>query len=277
MKHIVFIIIILISSACYCQDNDSIVFTINGHVLTSESDLLAKYPKVVIRTKKDTYENINGDSLGQFHFCKKIGKDLDYCFVVVDGIDNYKQFYEKIYIDTSKLEYIINHSFTLEPEWICVDTWLMPDIIFAENSIKILKSVNGNGLIDSLCVDTILNRWINRWKKEFVKSSWKTKIEIQAYADYNENAIISKKRLNIIYKKLLDFGIPQKLLRKSNKCMQPRDYYKYRDGCHPYYLVKDKPLLIDEKYINSINDLKNNEEAKQLRRVVTFNWIFYKE
>jgi hypothetical protein len=277
MRQILFILFVQISLPCFCQDNGSLVLTINGHVLTSEPDLIAKYPKIKIHTKKDTYENIIGDSIGQFHFSKKINKDIDYIFVIIDGIDNYKQFNEKFQIDTSKQEFIINHNFTLEPEWICIDTWIMPDIIFGENSIEILKSINGNGLVDTLCIDTILSSWRNRWRKEFEKVDWKTKIEIQGYADYNEENSISRMRTDFILKKLINLGIPRKILVISNKNKQTREYFKYRDGCHPYYLVQKQPLKIDKIYIDSINDIKDREQAKQLRRAVTFKWIFNKK
>jgi len=274
MRPILFILLFQISLQCYCQDNDSLIFSLNGKVITAESNLTAKYPKANIIIDKDNYI-VTGDSLGYFIFNKKIKKGVNQTIIVIDGIENYKQSIFKLPIDTAKDYYKTKFEFKLEPEIICIDTWIIPDIMFEENSDKIIYSVHGNGNTIKLPIDTVLIDWIKRWKKEFAKSTWKTKIDIEAFADYDEDNSISKKRLKLIYNKLIGFGVPSKLLVKSNKNKQDREYFKYRDGCHPYFLVEKQPLIIDKTYIDSINGEK--KQVKQLRRVVSFKWIFNKK
>ena len=80
--------------------------------------------------------------------------------------------------------------------------------------------------------------------------------------------------MNLIYDKLIEYGVPSDILVKTNKGKHTREYYKYRDGCHPYYLIKNQPTVIDKEYVDSLSDEDQIQQAHQLRRAVTFKWKF---
>lgn len=147
---------------------------------------------------------------------------------------------------------------------------MLPDFVFEKNSTDILYLINGRGDSVNVLVDTVMSKWIESWKAEFTKSTWKTKIVIESFAGYDESNSISRKRLKLIYKKLIDLGISKKVLVKSNRNKRPREYCKYRDGCHPYYLIKNQPVIIDRYYMATLTD----KNIKHLRQVVTFTWRF---
>ena len=272
MKILLSIFLVLTTVQSFCQKSDSVRFVMNGIVRTYQPNLVASNPTINVYFGKENHIKVIGDSLGNFSIDKVIKSDTNKVFIVIDGIDHYKQKIIKVSVDT--LDVFTVYELKLDPELICIDTRLPPDIIFNANATNISYLISGTGDSYNMQIDSVLVLWVENWEEEFAKSDWNTKIVIKSYADYSENKSLSRQRMNLIYDKLIEFGVPSDILVKSNKGKQPREYYKYRDGCHPYYLIKNQPTVIDKNYIDYLSDEDKIHPAHQLRRAVTFEWKF---
>lgn len=160
----------------------------------------------------------------------------------------------------------------MSPSIVCIDTWQLPNIYFEKNSININENFNPlfSDTLTLLPVDSIFKHWV--WNLLNNLSANNRKIEIASYSDYDENDSISTQRLNYFYDKLITSGLSKERLLKSNYNKANYNYYKFRDGCFPFYILEKQPILIDKKYIDALTDVNEIEYAKQLRRVITFNW-----
>jgi hypothetical protein len=267
--NIVFISIAL-QYNCFCQIIDSIDFKMYGRVLDDTFKTAVKFPIVTISSSDGNIYEIKGDSSGNYIFQKKISTKANKMEIRVSGKKQLAA-KDKITIDTTKKDVKINRDYYLKPGLICIDTWILPNVYFEKNSLSYYPYVDEDLTLDTLLsIDSIFSDWVKLYLN--TKTFQDAKIEIVSYAGYDENDSISMIRADFIYKKLISLGISSDKLIISNYNKDVFQFYKYRNGCHPYYIIEKQPLLIDKNYIDSLTDFKEKKAAEKLRRIVTFNW-----
>ncbi|PKP21429.1 MAG: hypothetical protein CVU05_06750 [Bacteroidetes bacterium HGW-Bacteroidetes-21] len=249
---------------------DSTLLRLEGNVIESFLKTSIKYPTISIFFNPDLKYVIQGDSSGLFLFERMIPKKSFELMVKIEADGKYMGCRHKLSIDTNNAQNIICREFEISPLITCIDTWILPDLPFEMNKTKFNKYIYFNDREDSLWADSV----IIIWSKRFLNNpNYEDQcIEIVSYSDYNERENVSKKRLEYVYKKLIDAGIPPEKLILTNRNKEKRNYYKYRDGCFPYYLVDNQPFIIDQELIKKTENDYDRELYSSLRRVVTFNW-----
>lgn len=100
MKQILLIFSVVLSLQIFCQDCDSIIFSLNGKIVSDEESFIAKYPNITILFDKDNQYRVFGDSLGYFSFVEKIRTDLNEAYLIIGGIENYTHKILKLLFDT---------------------------------------------------------------------------------------------------------------------------------------------------------------------------------
>ena len=174
MKPPLSILLILFTVQSFCQRSDSIRFVLNGIVKTDQPNLVASNPAVNVYFGKENHIKIICDSLGNFGIDKVIKSDTNTVYIVIDNIEHYKQKIIKVSVDTLVKHRI--YEFRLDPELICIDTWLPPDIIFNANTTSISHLISGTGDSYNMQIDSVLMNWVKNWKEEFLRSDWNTMI-----------------------------------------------------------------------------------------------------
>jgi hypothetical protein len=276
MKMKLLFIFILSAGICKGQLSDSVTLKFSGQILYDtvlKKDFYNPQFKVYNSNFKFAF-SVPVDSFGKFSFEKKINSKTENINVTIK-CNKHRTFNEFIYIDSNLRIQYYQKNIQLKEDILCTDKWLLPNIYFEENSINIGKCPYPNIYtkedevlnFDSLLILTIVNL------KRLIEDR-NCKIAIESYSDYYENRTISKVRLDYIYKKLVDVGIPEEKLVRVNHDKDTLEFFRYYDGCFPYSMYESDPLIVDKNYINSFNDNYELERAKQLRRIIIFNWIF---
>jgi hypothetical protein len=271
MKNIFSIFILTtISFCCLGQPNDSILFKISGKVIEDSFKLAVRNPTITITTSDGQIAEAKGDSIGNYTASIHLSKTCKEIHIKITA-SGYFGVKDKIFITENADSIVLKKDYGIQFGPSCSDSFLPGDILFAKNSLIPEKYYIGTA--DSLSIDSSLYYFVQGFKKHYDDF----KIELVAYSGYDEDSSLCLKRLNLIYDELIAYGFPKRKLIKTAKYRQPREYYPYRDTCISYYMRLKQPYIIDEKYIASFTDQAEKEKAEQLRRVVTFNWVFKKK